>query len=86
MSIIFQDEKTTQTTTHFYKGGLSEFVEHLDKNQTSLFEKPIHITGEKEDVPVELALQYNGSYTETLLTFVNNINTIEGGTHLAGFK
>jgi len=51
-----------------------------------LFEKPIHIKGEKDGVPVEVALQYNTSYTETMLTFVNNINTIEGGTHLAGFK
>jgi len=86
IKIVFEDEKTNQKTTHFYEGGLAEFVQHLDKNQTSLFEKPIHITGEKEGVPVEVALQYNTSYTETLLTFVNNINTIEGGTHLAGFK
>ena len=86
IKIIFQDEENNQKTSHFYKGGLSEFVEHLDKNQTSLFATPIHIKGEKEDVPVELALQYNTSYSETLLTFVNNINTVEGGTHLAGFK
>jgi len=86
IKIVFEDEKTNESTTHFYEGGLSEFVQHLDKNQTPLFEKPIHITGEKEDVPVEVALQYNTSYTETVLTFVNNINTIEGGTHLAGLK
>lgn len=86
IKIIFKDENTQQEATHFYEGGLSEFVQHIDKNQTSLFENPIHIKGEKEDVPVELSLQYNTSYTETLLTFVNNINTIEGGTHLAGFK
>ena len=60
---------------HFYEGGLSEFVQHLDKNQTPLFNKPIHIKGEKDGVPVEVALQYNSSYSETLLTFVNNINT-----------
>ena len=86
IKIVFEDEKTNQSTSHFYEGGLAEFVQHLDKNQTPLFEKPIHITGEKEDVPVEVSLQYNTSYTETVLTFVNNINTIEGGTHLAGFK
>ncbi len=86
IKIIFEDEKTSEKTTHFYEGGLLEFVQHLDKNQTALFEKPIHIKGEKEDVPVEVALQYNTSYAETMLTFVNNINTIEGGTHLAGFK
>jgi len=86
IKIAFEDEKTNQSTSHFYEGGLAEFVQHLDKNQTALFEKPIHITGEKEGVPVEVSLQYNTSYTETVLTFVNNINTIEGGTHLAGFK
>tara|TARA_B100000131_G_scaffold124607_1_gene121744 strand:- start:8653 stop:10596 length:1944 start_codon:yes stop_codon:yes gene_type:complete len=86
IKIIFKDENTEKESLHFYEGGLGEFVKHLDKNQTSLFEKPIHIKGEKDDVPVELALQYNTSYSETLLTFVNNINTIEGGTHLAGFK
>ncbi|MAV65351.1 MAG: DNA topoisomerase (ATP-hydrolyzing) subunit B [Candidatus Marinimicrobia bacterium] len=86
IKIVFEDEKTTQSTSHFYEGGLKEFVQHLDKNQNSLFEKPIHIKGEKEGVPVEVSLQYNTSYTEKVLTFVNNINTIEGGTHLAGFK
>ena len=86
IKIIFKDENSQKEAIHFYKGGLSEFVKHLDKTQTPLFENPVHIKGEKDDVPVELALQYNTSYSETLLTFVNNINTIEGGTHLAGFK
>ena len=86
IKIIFKDENAKKEATHFYEGGLSEFVKHLDKNQTSLFENPIHIKGEKDGVPVEVALQYNTSYAETMLTFVNNINTIEGGTHLAGFK
>ena len=86
IKIIFKDENAEKEATHFYEGGLSEFVKHLDKNQTPLFENPIHIKGEKEGVPVEVALQYNTSYAETMLTFVNNINTIEGGTHLAGFK
>ena len=86
IKIVFKDENSKKESSHFYEGGLSEFVQHLDKNQTSLFEKPIHIKGEKEGVPVEVALEYNTSYSETMLTFVNNINTIEGGTHLAGFK
>ena len=86
VKIIFHDEETEKTNEHFYEGGLSEFVKHLDKNQTPLFNEPVHIKGEKDGVPVEVALQYNTSYTETVLTFVNNINTIEGGTHLAGFK
>ena len=86
IKIIFKDETLKKESEHYYEGGLSEFVQHLDKSQTSLFNKPIHIKGEKDGVPVEVALQYNTSYSETLLTFVNNINTIEGGTHLAGFK
>ena len=80
------DENSNITTEHYYKGGLSEFVQHLGRNQKPVFENPIHIKGEKDNVPVDLALRYNESYSERLLTFVNNINTIEGGTHLAGFK
>ena len=80
------DEVSGKTKEHYYEGGLSEFVSHLDQNQNAVFENPIHIKGEKDNVPVDLAIRYNESYTETLLTFVNNINTIEGGTHLAGFK
>ena len=86
ISIHLYDEITEKETSHFYKGGLSEFVIHLDQNHTAVFDTPIHIKGEKDNIPVDLALRYNDSYTETMLTFVNNINTIEGGTHLAGFK
>ena len=86
IKIILIDENANITKKHFYEGGLSEFVKHLDQNQNSIFENPIHIKGEKENVTVDLALRYSESYTETLLTFVNNINTIEGGTHLAGLK
>ena len=86
IKIILEDKNSKQTKEHYYEGGLSEFVKHLDKNHTPIFEDPIHIKGEKEGVPVDLSIRYNDSYTETLLTFVNNINTIEGGTHLAGFK
>jgi DNA gyrase subunit B len=84
--VFLNDENTDKQTEHYYEGGLSEFVKHLDQNHTSVFEEPIHIKGEKDDVPVDLAIRYNDSYNETMLTFVNNINTIEGGTHLAGFK
>jgi len=71
---------------HLSSGGLLEFVNYLDKNNTQLFSPPIHIKGEKEGVPIEVSLCYNETYNETMLTFVNNINTIEGGTHLAGLK
>ena len=65
---------------------MAEFIIHLDEGHRPVFENPIQISGEKENIPIDLALRYNESYNETILTFVNNINTIEGGTHLAGFK
>src|SRR5674536_323690 len=66
--------------------GLKEFVEYLDSNRERLIEKIIHITFDKTDIPVEIALQYNNSFSENVHSYVNNINTIEGGTHLAGFR
>jgi len=66
--------------------GLMEFVEYLDANRDRLIEKPIHITFDKTEIPVEIALQYNNSFSENVHSYVNNINTIEGGTHLAGFR
>ncbi len=66
--------------------GLKEFVEYLDGNRERLIEKPIHIAYEKTEIPVEIALQYNNSFSENVHSYVNNINTIEGGTHLAGFR
>ncbi len=66
--------------------GLKEFVEYLDANRERIIEKPIHITYDKTEIPVEIALQYNNSFSENVHSYVNNINTIEGGTHLAGFK
>ena len=78
-----EDNKSVE---HYYEGGLSEFIIHLDEGHRPVFEEPVQIDGEKEGIPVELALRYNDSYNETILAFVNNINTIEGGPHLAGFK
>ena len=66
--------------------GLKEFVEYLDSNSERLIEKIIHITYDKTEIPVEIALQYNNSFSENVHSYVNNINTIEGGTHLAGFR
>jgi len=80
-----RDEEKRREEFHA-KGGLVSFVEFLDKSRTSLFPRPVHIEGEKEGVPVEVALAYNSSYNETVLTFTNNINTIEGGTHLTGLR
>jgi DNA gyrase subunit B len=66
--------------------GLKEFVEYLDSNRERLIEKVIHISYDKSEFPVEIALQYNSSFSENVHSYVNNINTIEGGTHLAGFR
>jgi len=66
--------------------GLKEFVDYLDANRQRIIDKPIHITFDKTEIPVEIALQYNDSFSENVHSYVNNINTIEGGTHLAGFK
>jgi DNA gyrase subunit B len=68
------------------EAGLKEFVEYLDANRERLIEKIIHITFDKTEIPVEIALQYNNSFSENVHSYVNNINTIEGGTHLAGFR
>ncbi|RJP76171.1 MAG: hypothetical protein C4524_10680, partial [Candidatus Zixiibacteriota bacterium] len=69
-----------------YKGGLVEFVKYLDENRVALHPQPITFSGERENVYVDVALQYNDSYNENIFTYVNNIYTLEGGTHLSGFK
>jgi len=84
--IIFTDERSGKKQEFHYEGGLKSFVGHLNKTKTALFAEPIYIQDEKEGVSLEVAMQYNDSYSESVYTFANNINTIEGGTHLAGFK
>ncbi len=86
ITINLSDKKKQTEKKHFSKGGLSEFVGYLNKKHSPILEQPIHIKGEKENIPVEVAISYNETYSSNILTFVNNINTIEGGTHLAGFK
>ncbi len=83
---LIDERNNNKTKKHHYEGGLSQFIKHLDVGRKAVFEEPILITGERENIPVELALRYNDSYNETILAFVNNINTIEGGTHLSGLK
>lgn len=70
----------------FSEQGLKEFVEYLDATRERIIEKAIHITHDKTDIPVEISLQYNNSFSENVYSYVNNIHTIEGGTHLAGFR
>ncbi len=75
-----------KTETFHSEGGLIEFVEFLDENRSSLISAPIHVVGKKEGVEVEVAMNYNTSFAESLYSFVNNINTREGGTHVNGFR
>ncbi len=86
LKIVLEDERSGKKDEFFYKGGIVSFVEHLNKNKTTLHPKPIYIYGERDSIIVEIALQYNDGYAETIYTFANNINTREGGTHLIGFK
>ena len=86
LQITITDERAPKTQIFLYKGGIVSFVEHLNKNKTPIHPKPIYISGEKEGISVEIALQYNDGYAENIFTFANNINTREGGTHLVGFK
>ncbi|MCK5730426.1 MAG: DNA topoisomerase (ATP-hydrolyzing) subunit B [Draconibacterium sp.] len=80
------EEGNFKSENFFSKEGLKEFVEYLDETRIKLIEDVIHITSEKGGSPVEIALQYNNSYSENIHSYVNNINTIEGGTHLTGFR
>lgn len=85
--IDLKDEREpNKEVSYKYNGGIIEFAKHLNKNKDVLFKTPIYISGKKEDIEVEIALQYNDGYLENVLSFANNINTEEGGTHLAGFK
>jgi DNA gyrase subunit B len=86
LKISIQDERTEKKNDFLYKGGIVSFVEHHNKNKNALHPKPVYITGEKDGISVELALQYTDSYTEQIYAYANNINTREGGTHLVGFK
>ncbi len=86
LSISLKDERTDKKEKFFYEGGIVEYIEYLTKNKNKVHENPIYLSSEKDDVIIEIAFQYINSYSEMLLSFVNNINTIEGGTHLTGFK
>ncbi|MPQ43883.1 DNA topoisomerase (ATP-hydrolyzing) subunit B [Clostridium tarantellae] len=79
----FGEEKEEE---YFYEGGIKSFVSYLNRNKESLHEAPIYVEGLKDDISVEVSLQYHDGYNENIFTFANNIDTVEGGTHLAGFK
>src|SRR3954469_24411603 len=91
--ITLTDERTTDSktgeakTTEFkYTGGIAEFIKHLNRGKTVLHDKPIYMEAERDGVAMEIALQYNDAYSESVFCFANNINTVDGGTHLSGFR
>lgn len=86
LNIKLIDERSEKEAEFCFKGGIAQFVEHLNKNKNPLFKKVVYLEKTKDNIAVEIALQYNDGYAETVYTFANNINTIEGGTHLSGFK
>lgn len=86
IKIIFKDERSEKTQEFFSDGGIKSFVEHLNKAKTKLHAEPIYFYAEATGIFLEVSLQWNDSYKENIFTFANNINTVEGGTHLAGFK
>jgi DNA gyrase subunit B len=85
VKITIEDERSDAKEEFLYKGGIKQFVEYLNRRHTGLH-KPIFMEGSKNDVQIEIAIQYNDTYTEKLFSFANNINTVEGGFHLIGFK
>jgi DNA gyrase subunit B len=84
--ITINDMRDNRSDKFQYSGGIIAFVRYLDQNRDSLQREPVYVEGEKEDVPVAVAFQYNDGYTENIFSYVNNIHTIEGGSHLIGFK
>lgn len=86
INISLTDERTGASESFHYEGGIMEYVKFLNQNREVLHEQPIYVEGQRDMVQVEIALQYNDSYTENIFSFANNINTHEGGTHESGLK
>jgi DNA gyrase subunit B len=86
IAISLKDERCDKGVVFKYDGGIVSFVQHLNENKTCLHRKVVYLHSEKEGVDAEIALQYNDGYAESLFSYANNINTVEGGTHLSGFK
>ena len=84
--IKLNDERTGESSLFHYEGGIVSFVEYLNRNKGVLHDNPIYMSGKRDNMEVEVALQYNDTYIEKVLSFANNINTEEGGTHLVGFR
>ena len=85
LTLVFSDERANRQLTFYFEGGVTSFVRYLNRGRTTLHE-PFHVERQVEDTLVEVALQYNDGYAESVLAFANNVNTIDGGTHLTGFR
>jgi len=86
LEIVLEDLRSDRREEFKYEGGISSFIEYLNRNKNALHPKPIYFETKKEEIIVEVAMQYNDGYSETIFSFANNINTHEGGSHLSGFK
>ena len=86
LKIIFRDERVDWQTDYQYEGGIRSYIEYLNQAKTTLHEEVVYITGKHKDVEVDVAMQWTSSYSSTIMSFVNNINTKDGGTHVSGFK
>src|SRR3984885_6084553 len=86
LKITLTDERSDKTAEFKFSGGITEFVKHLNRGKTTLHDSPIYIEGKRGNVEIEIALQYNDSYGENVFAFANAINTVDGGTHLSGFR
>jgi DNA gyrase subunit B len=86
LTIRLKDERTNKQAEFHYHGGIAEFIKHLNKNKEVLHPTPIYAEADRDNVHMEFALQYNDAYAESVFSFANNINTVDGGTHLSGFR
>ncbi|MGB0034798.1 MAG: DNA topoisomerase (ATP-hydrolyzing) subunit B [Candidatus Acidiferrales bacterium] len=86
LKITLEDERSNKKAEFRFTGGISEFVKHLNRGKQTLHDSPIYMEGKREQVDIEIALQYNDSYAENIFSFANTINTVDGGSHLSGFR
>ena len=86
LKISVYDERTNESREYYFTGGIGAFVQYIDRDRNALFANPIVISGERDNISIDVALQYNDGYQEHIYTYANLINTIEGGTHLSGFR
>jgi DNA gyrase subunit B len=86
LKITLEDERSNKKAEFRFTGGISEFVKHLNRGKQTLHDSPIYMEGKRGQVDIEIALQYNDSYAENIFSFANTINTVDGGSHLAGFR